>query len=254
MTPSTSKARKAVGLCEWVLSLPFALLVIGPGVMFLIGNVIRIAFPEFTDVKACIIAASLQLAIGLGIALLVMRKKITKPLFVAAALAAAISNTTCSAFACVLTYKEYQRTAPYRKLIGPLGGPDLLMPKPGADVAKVEIGMLRGHRTEEDTPPPLLACTNSAAIRGLLAALQQGRKVEDHKCSSEGVIFLHSGTNTLEKVEFLAGHAYRYYEYRHAHGIYRLLKKDFLAAISGLGFDIQSLSSPSPEIPNAPKR
>ena len=249
-----SKARKALDICKWVLAMPFALLVIGPGVMVLISNVIRIAFPDFTDLKAIIAATCLQLAICLLIALLVMRKKISKPLSVAMALAAIISNTTCSAFACVLTYNEYKRMAPSRKLIGPLGGPDLLMPNPDADVIKVEIGMLRGHRSEEDTPQTLLSCTNRAAIRGLLVALQQGRKVEGHKCSSEGVIFLRSRTNTLERVEFLKGHAYRYYEFRHAKGIYRLPKKDFLSALSGLGFDTKVLNSPSPESPNAPKR
>ncbi len=249
-----SKTRKALAICKWVLAMPLALLVMGPGIMVLISNVIRIALPESSDVKVIIIATCLQLAICLGVALLVVRKTISKPLLVAMALGAIISNTICSAFACILTYDEYKSRAPYRKLIGPLGGPDLLMPKPDADVNKVEIGMLRGHRTEEDTPPPLLACTNSAAIRSLLVALQHGRKIKDHKCSSEGVIYLHSRTDSLEKVEFLAGHAYRYYEYRHAQGIYRLPKKDFLAALSGLGFDIQLLSSPSPEGPNTPKR
>ena len=136
-----SKARKALAIFKWVLAMPFALLVMGPGVMVLISNVIRIAFPEFSDFKAIIAATCLQLAICLGIALLVMWKKISKPLLVAMTLAAIISNTICSALACIRTYNEYKRTAFYRKLIGPLGGPDLMMPKPDADVIKVEIGM-----------------------------------------------------------------------------------------------------------------
>ena len=249
-----SEARKALGICKWVLAMPFALLVLGPGLMIVIANLLRLAFPElpeYTNISATI---ALQLVICLLIGLQIKRKKNLGPLLIAMSLAMIAGNTICSVFTGVLTYTEYKRTAFYRKLIGPLGGPDLVMPKPDADVTKVEIGMLRGDRMEEDTPQHLLVCTNSAAIRGLLVALQKGRKVEDHKCSSEGVIYLRSKTNTLEKVEFLAGHAYRYYEYRHAKGIYRLPKKDFLSALSGLGFDTQVLSSHSREGPKAPKR
>lgn len=242
-----SNVKKATALCKWVLAMPFALLVAGPGILFLFFNVIRMVFPDFMDIKVVVIATCLQFAICFWVSLLILRKKIVKPLLVAMSLAAVISNLTCSAFACLFAYNEYQRTAPYRKLIGPLGGPDLLMPKPDADVESVEIGLLRGHRTEEDAPPPLLVCTNGVAVQCLLVVLNKGRKVEDHKCSSEGVIYLHSKTGSFEKVEFLSGHSYRHYEFRHGGGIYRMSKSDFFSALSGLGFDTRSLRSPSRE-------
>lgn len=236
-----SVLRKACGALKWFLALPFALLVMGPGLMIAFSNILRLAIPDFPDHKNIIVITVLQLAICLAVAFLIRRNVIRGPLFVAMSIAMITGSTICASFACVLTYTEYKRTAPYRKLIGPLGGPDLLIPKPDTDVNEVKIGRLYGRAVDEDNPQPLVVCTNKAAIRDLLVVLQQAKKVEEHKCSSEGVIYLRAGTNTLDKLEFLAGHAHRYYEFRHGSGIYRIPKSAFFSAITGLGYETQRL-------------
>jgi len=242
-----SVVRRALRICKWVIGLAFALLVIGPGLFLTISTGVRVACPYMPDWKTVLVAICLQVAICLGFVISVMRKKIQGPIVVAMVLGAITSNAVCSAVACVLAYQEYEGTAAYRQAIGPLGGHDLNLPDPDAEVSKVEVGLLRGPQEENDPIPPLVACTNRAAIRNLLVVLRQGKKAEGHKCSSAGVICLHTETGSLEKIEFLAGHSWRHYEFRHGSGLYRVSKSTFLDALTRLGFDPQMLLSPSAE-------
>ena len=226
---------------RWILGLPFALIVLGPGMILVLEYSIgRLCSLGELLLRSEAGVTSITLAIGAVTALIfvaiAMRcgfKKKRGPLLAAMMLAAATGSIV---FTGVFVYELHQIHARNDRLA--IGGPDQAMLKPDTQVSEVTIEMHEMYR-----PGLTVLCTNSEAIRGLLVALQETQEVQEHHCAHEGTICFRKGSNTLMEIMFLAGHNPPYYEYRHGTHIYRLPKESFLSALAGLGLDTRILET-----------
>jgi hypothetical protein len=88
-----------------------------------------------------------------------------------------------------------------------------------------------------DADPQTVRFTTEAETKTIMAVLLSGRTNEDHECPPVGRLrILHADSSTTW-ISILPGHSEEYYEFRYEGANYRVLRKNFLAAIGNKEFD-----------------
>jgi len=76
-------------------------------------------------------------------------------------------------------------------------------------------------------------------IEALAAVLRMGKPTGDHKCAGTGTLTFRMNDGSSSRIELLAGHDRRYYEFRAGsggtYGVYRVDRQPMWRATSGLG-------------------
>lgn len=237
-----NKLSKLSLIPKLMLGLAVGIPVLGALPILLTGAILNFVMPDISEIAAVITIISVELIICLMLAFLLKRKKIVRPFLVAMFSGMVISGIILTMLFCFMAYDNHRKSENFRRIAGPIGGPDLSMPKPDTKITEIKIGMLYDNVSYYETPQHQVTCTNTVAIRDLLLVFQKAEKIDDHKCSSEGVIHLLSGEKTIAELEFFHGHSKRYYEYRNGSNAYRMPKAAFFSALSALGYDTKLIT------------